>query len=88
LYRLEKANSVVAEIQAAGGDAIVFGGDITAQDYPKDLIKKTIDTYGKLNHLCLVAGFTADKVRSSFTLCSSFNNLIHWAKMIDAPYYG
>lgn len=60
--RTAKANAVVAEITAAGGNAIVFGGDITAKDYPRDLIKKTIDTYGILNHLCLVAGFTADKV--------------------------
>jgi 3-oxoacyl-[acyl-carrier protein] reductase len=39
----EKAQSVADEIKQAGGEAIALGGDVTAADYPKRLIKTTVE---------------------------------------------
>ncbi|SGY34738.1 BQ5605_C002g01674 [Microbotryum silenes-dioicae] len=58
----KKAQIVVDEIKKAGGEAIAVGGDVTAQDYPKKLIKATVDRYGGLNHIVNNAGFTFDKM--------------------------
>ncbi|SCZ99857.1 BZ3501_MvSof-1269-A2-R1_Chr12-3g03547 [Microbotryum saponariae] len=63
----EKAQTVVDEIKASGGDAIAVGGDVTADDSPKRLIKATIDAYGKINHIVNNAGFTFDKMLHTMT---------------------
>jgi hypothetical protein len=39
----EKAQAVVEEIKKAGGQAIAVQGDVTAADFPKKLIKATIE---------------------------------------------
>lgn len=56
----EPANSVVAEIRDAGGEAIAVPGDVTALDVPENLLRKTVDTYGKINVLVNNAGYTWD----------------------------
>lgn len=56
----EPANSVVAEIRDAGGEAIAVPGDVTAPDVPENLLRKTVDTYGKINVLVNNAGYTCD----------------------------
>ncbi len=38
----KKAESVVEEIKAAGGDAIAVGGDVGADDFPQRIIDATI----------------------------------------------
>jgi hypothetical protein len=38
-----KAQAVVDEIKASGGDAIAVGGDVMANDFPKKLIGATIE---------------------------------------------
>jgi len=58
----KKAQVVVDEIKAAGGDAIAVGGDVGAEDFPERVLKATIDAYGKLNHIVNNAGFTYDKM--------------------------
>lgn len=58
----KKAQSVVEEIRAAGGDAIAVGGEVGADDFPERIIKATIDKYGKINHIVNNAGFTYDKM--------------------------
>jgi len=58
----KKAEIVVQEIKAAGGDAIAVGGDVGAEDFPDRIIKATLDKYGKLNHIVNNAGFTYDKM--------------------------
>ncbi|KAF8330346.1 short-chain dehydrogenase/reductase SDR [Cantharellus anzutake] len=63
----KKAEAVVEEIRAAGGDAIAVGGDVSAEDFPDRIIKATIDKYGKLNHLINNAGFTFDKMIHTMT---------------------
>jgi len=63
----KKAQSVVDEIQAAGGDAIAVGGDVGADDFSAKIVDATIKCapslsfygsvltlrrrYGKLNHI-------------------------------------
>ncbi|GAA95827.1 uncharacterized protein L969DRAFT_51108 [Mixia osmundae IAM 14324] len=63
----EKAQKVVEEIKANGGEAIAVGGDVTAEDFPKKIIKTTVDKYGKINHLVTNAGFTYDKMSHTMT---------------------
>jgi len=58
----KKAQIVVDEINAAGGDSIAVGGDVGADDFPERILKATIDKYGKLNHIVNNAGFTFDKM--------------------------
>ncbi|KAF9508026.1 hypothetical protein BS47DRAFT_1398151 [Hydnum rufescens UP504] len=59
---VKKAEIVVQEIKAAGGDAIAVGGDVGAEDFPDRILKATLDKYGKLNHIVNNAGFTYDKM--------------------------
>lgn len=39
-----KADAVANEIKQAGGQAIAVGGDVTADDFPKKLVSKTIES--------------------------------------------
>ena len=56
----EPAEAVVAEIKAAGGEAIAVPGDVTAPDFPDQLLRAAVDAYGKINVLVNNAGFTWD----------------------------
>lgn len=46
-----KAQKVVEEIKAAGGQAIAVGGDVTAEDFPKKLIGATVEAFGDIHHI-------------------------------------
>lgn len=56
----EPANSVVAEITQAGGQAIAAPGDVTAPGFPEEILRTAVDTYGKINVLVNNAGYTWD----------------------------
>ncbi|ESK86469.1 short-chain dehydrogenase reductase sdr [Moniliophthora roreri MCA 2997] len=58
----KKAEEVVNEIKAAGGDAIAVAGDVGADDFPKKIVDATVHKYGKINHIVNNAGFTFDKM--------------------------
>ncbi|CAL1696837.1 unnamed protein product [Somion occarium] len=58
----KKAQLVVDEIKAGGGDAIAVGGDVAADDFPQKVLEATIKKYGKLNHIVNNAGFTFDRM--------------------------
>ncbi|EPS99658.1 hypothetical protein FOMPIDRAFT_1024125 [Fomitopsis schrenkii] len=58
----KKAQVVVDEIKAAGGDALAVGGDVSADDFPQKVLDATIKKYGKLNHIVNNAGFTYDRM--------------------------
>jgi len=58
----KKAQAVVDEIKAAGGDAIAVGGDVAADDFPAKVLDATIKRYGKVNHIINNAGFTYDRM--------------------------
>ncbi|KII86246.1 hypothetical protein PLICRDRAFT_55973 [Plicaturopsis crispa FD-325 SS-3] len=57
-----KAEAVVSEIKAAGGDAIAVAGDVGADDFPKKVVDATVSKYGKINHIVNNAGFTYDRM--------------------------
>ena len=56
------AEQVVAEIKAAGGEAVVNGGDISSWDGARELVQQAIDTFGGLDVLVNNAGFLRDKM--------------------------
>ncbi|GAA5822823.1 hypothetical protein JCM5353_003536 [Sporobolomyces roseus] len=62
-----KAQIVADEIKKNGGEAIVVGGDVTAQDFPKRLIEETVKAFGGVNHIINNAGFTFDKMLHTST---------------------
>ncbi|KAK3247291.1 hypothetical protein CYMTET_43208 [Cymbomonas tetramitiformis] len=57
-----KSDAVAAEIEAAGGRAISFPGDVLAEDFPAKLIAATLEAFGKLHILVNNAGYTWDAV--------------------------
>ncbi len=58
------AEAVVAEIKAAGGEAIADGASVTDDAGVANLVKRTMDAYGRIDILIANAGILRDK---SFT---------------------
>lgn len=56
------AEQVVAEIKAAGGEAVINGNDISSWEGARELVQQAIDTYGGLDVLVNNAGFLRDKM--------------------------
>ncbi|MFJ5871035.1 SDR family oxidoreductase [Dietzia sp. 111N12-1] len=56
------AEQVVAEIKAAGGEAVVNGNDISSWDGARELVQQAVDTFGGLDVLVNNAGFLRDKM--------------------------
>ena len=56
------ADQVVAEIFAAGGEAVVNGDDVADWAGAENLIRTAIDTYGRLDVLVNNAGFLRDRM--------------------------
>ncbi|MDF3305860.1 SDR family oxidoreductase [Rhodococcus sp. T2V] len=56
------AEQVVAEIVAAGGEAVVNGDDVADWAGAEHLIRTAIDTYGRLDVLVNNAGFLRDRM--------------------------
>jgi len=89
----KKAQAVVDEIKKAGGDAIAVGGDVTNPQFPKDLVSKTVQKYGKINHIINNAGFTYDKMihtmdDETFKLILDCHNLAPFRIIREAaPYF-
>jgi len=55
------AESVVAEIKAAGGEAFANGANVTKQDEVESMVAETIERYGKVDILVNNAGILRDK---------------------------
>lgn len=64
----EAADSVAAEIRAAGGDAIANGADVTSEEQVADLVAETTDTWGRIDILVNNAGILRDKTFAKMTL--------------------
>lgn len=60
--RADAAQEVVEQITAAGGTAIAISGDVSTEEGANNLIKVTVDTYGKIDILVNNAGTTRDNV--------------------------
>ncbi|UXX92992.1 SDR family oxidoreductase [Streptomyces sp. AD2-2] len=56
------AAQVVAEIRAAGGEAVAHGGDIATTAGAASLIATALDTYGRLDTLVNNAGYLRDRM--------------------------
>ena len=59
---LSPAQEVVAEIEAAGGRAVVNGDDVSDWDGAGRLIQQAIDTYGSIDTLVCNAGIVRDRM--------------------------
>ena len=57
----EAAETVVAEIKAAGGTAIANGASVTDDAGVAHLVKQTMDTFGRIDILIANAGILRDK---------------------------
>ncbi len=57
----EAADAVVAEIKAAGGEAIANGSSVTDDAGVENMIKQTMDAYGRIDVLVNNAGVLRDK---------------------------
>jgi NAD(P)-dependent dehydrogenase (short-subunit alcohol dehydrogenase family) len=62
------AEAVVAEIKAAGGDAIANGASVTDDAGVANLVQQTIDAYGRIDILIANAGILRDKSFSKMEL--------------------
>jgi len=56
------ADEVVAEIQAAGGEAIANGDDVSNFDAAQAMVQQAIDTFGRLDVLVNNAGILRDRM--------------------------
>lgn len=56
------AEEVVAEIRAAGGQAVAFPGSVVATDFGERFVQTAVDTYGGLDIIVNNAGYTWDNV--------------------------
>jgi NAD(P)-dependent dehydrogenase (short-subunit alcohol dehydrogenase family) len=57
----ETANAVVAEIKAAGGEAIANGANVANLDEVQAMVKQAMDTWGRVDILVNNAGILRDK---------------------------
>lgn len=53
-----KAQEVVKEIEAAGGEALAVGGNVMEDGFAERLVKAAVEKFGKINHIVNNAGFT------------------------------
>ncbi|MBL1084815.1 SDR family oxidoreductase [Streptomyces actinomycinicus] len=61
------ADAVVAEIRAAGGEAVAHAGDIATSDGAASLVATAVETYGRLDTLVNNAGFLRDRMLVNLT---------------------
>src|SRR6478752_1412490 len=47
--RQAELDSLVAEIEAEGGNAVALAGDVRSEDYHRALVALAVDRYGKLD---------------------------------------
>jgi NAD(P)-dependent dehydrogenase (short-subunit alcohol dehydrogenase family) len=58
----DPADRVVAEIRAAGGEAVAHGGDIATSAGAASLVATALETFGRLDTLVNNAGFLRDRM--------------------------
>ncbi len=64
---LSAAAQVVAEIKAAGGEAVANGADVSNWDQAKAMIDQAVTTFGKLDVLISNAGILRDRMLVNMT---------------------
>ncbi|AML51425.1 SDR family NAD(P)-dependent oxidoreductase [Falsihalocynthiibacter sp. S25ZX9] len=73
----EGADSAVAEIKAAGGNAFAMQGDMTKQNEVKALVAATVEAYGSVDTLMHVSGGIVKRVSIADM------TLEHWNKVME-----
>lgn len=63
----EVAESVVADINAAGGRAVACVGSVTAPDFPERIVRTAVEEFGTLDVIVNNAGYTWDAVIQNTT---------------------
>jgi 3-oxoacyl-[acyl-carrier protein] reductase len=63
----EPAEETIAEIQANGGEAVVYVGDASAPDFAQGVVSKAVDTWGGLHIIVNNAGYTWDSLIHKMT---------------------
>ncbi len=63
----EPAEQTVAEIKAAGGEAIAFVGDATKENFADGIVKAAADAFGGVHIIVNNAGFTWDSTVHKMT---------------------
>ena len=63
----EPAEETVAQIKAAGGEAIAYVGDATADGFAEGIVKAAADAFGGIHILVNNAGFTWDSTVHKMT---------------------
>jgi 3-oxoacyl-[acyl-carrier protein] reductase len=58
----EPANETVEEIIKAGGEAVAYSGDVTAEGFAQGIVKTAVDAFGGIHILVNNAGYTWDGV--------------------------
>src|SRR3954449_9367062 len=61
------AQSVVDEIQAMGGEAVVNGADVSDFAAAKEMIQQAVDTFGGLDVVVNNAGILRDRMLTNMT---------------------
>jgi len=64
---LSPAEQVVAEIRAAGGEAVANGADVASFEETRGLVRAALDAFGRLDVVVNNAGFVRDRM---FVSCS------------------
>ena len=75
------ADAVVAEIRAAGGEALAHGADVTNAEQVAQMVKTAVDTWGRVDILINNAGILRD---ASFAKMA----LADWRKVVDVHLTG
>ncbi len=75
------AQNVVAEIKAAGGEAIANGANVTKEDEVEAMVAEAIQTFGKVDILVNNAGILRDKSFSKMTMAD-------WKLVVDVHLHG
>jgi NAD(P)-dependent dehydrogenase (short-subunit alcohol dehydrogenase family) len=96
---LTPAQSVVEEIKAMGGEAVVNGADVSDYEQAGAMIRQAIDTFGKLDILINNAGILRDrmifslpdadwdiivKVNLKGTYCPTHHAAVYWREQTKA----
>ncbi len=63
----QPAEETAREIIAAGGESIIFQGDVTKADFAEGIVNRTVKTWGGLHVLVNNAGYTWDAVVHKMT---------------------
>jgi len=61
------AQETAQEIKSAGGEAVVYAGDVARPDFAEGIVAKAAQTWGGLHILVNNAGFTWDAVVHKMT---------------------